>query len=88
MELHVFQCKSDKDYFIVTDEAHLANVKKAALCPTAGDTMEKVGVFDEMGKERAAFDEDLAKRSIEHQGYFRFEAKSFDPVAQRPLTMP
>jgi len=88
MEFHVFQCKSDKDYFIVTDQAHLVDVKKAALCPTAGGIMEKVGVFGEMGKERAAFDEDLAKRSIEHQGYFRFEAKSFDPVAQRPLTMP
>ncbi len=88
MDFHVFQCKLDKDYFIVTDEAHLEDVKKAGLCPTAGDKMEKVGVFSEMGEERAAFDEGLAKRSIEHQGFYRFEAKTFDPVAKRPLVMP
>jgi len=88
MEFHVFQCKLDKDYFVVTDEAHLNDVKTAKLCPTAEDKLEKVGTFGEMGKERAAFDEELAKRSIEHQGFYRFEAKSFDPVAQRPLAMP
>ncbi len=88
MEFHVFQCKADRDYFIVTDAAHLEQVKAASLCPSAGDKMEKLGVFEEMGEERAAFDEHLAKRSIENQGYFRFEAKSFDPVAKRPLSMP
>lgn len=41
-----------------------------------------------MGKERVAFDEQLAKDSITSQGYYRFEAKSFDPVAERPLAMP
>ena len=88
MEFHVFQCRADKEYFIVTDEAHLDKVLKGGLCPTADDTMEKVGVFAEMGEDRAAFDEGMAKRSIENQGFYRFEAKTFEPVASRPLTMP
>jgi hypothetical protein len=35
-----------------------------------------------------AFDEQLAKNSIRSQGFYRFEARSFDPVAERPLAMP
>jgi len=58
------------------------------LCPTPDDELEKVGVFSEMGKERAAFDETLAMNSIENQGYHRFEAKSFNPLAEWPLAMP
>ena len=41
-----------------------------------------------MGRERIALDEGFAKRTIAEHGYFRFEAKSFDPVAERPLSMP
>ncbi len=88
MEFHVFRCGKVQDYFVVTDEAHLDKVLAADLCVTEGDKLEKVGVFGEMGKDRVAFDEGLAKRSIEHQGYYRFEAKSFDPVAERPISMP
>ena len=40
------------------------------VCPTQGDELEKVGVFEEMGKDRVAFDEGFAKRSIGSQGYF------------------
>ncbi|MEE8507114.1 MAG: hypothetical protein V3S40_12955 [Kiloniellales bacterium] len=87
MEFHVFQCKIDRDYFVVTDAAH-ANSLTSDLCLTPGDELEKIGVFQEMGKERVAFDEQLAKDSITSQGYYRFEAKSFDPVAERPLAMP
>ena len=87
MEFHVFQCKIDRDCFIVTDAAHLDGVT-SAVCRTPGDALEKVGVFAEMGETRVAFNERLAKNSIDHQGYFRFEAKSFDPVAQAPLAMP
>ncbi len=87
MEFEVFQCKMDRDCFIVTDAAHVKNVT-SALCPSPGDELEKVGVFGEMGKDRVAFDERLAKNSIEHQGFYRFKAKSFDPVAQAPLAMP
>jgi hypothetical protein len=87
MEFHVFQCKSDRDYFIVTDAAH-AESMTATVCPTAGDEMEKIGVFSEMGDERVAFDEKLAINSINHQGFYRFEAKSLNPVAEAPAAMP
>lgn len=89
MQFHVFRCKTSRDYFVVTDQAHLEAVQADKnLCPTRGDGLEKVGVFDAMGKDRVAFDEGLAKRSIESQGYYRFAAKTFDPVAQRPVAMP
>jgi len=64
MEFHVFQCKSDRDYFIVTDAAH-------------AESMTAV-----------AFDEKLAINSINHQGFYRFEAKSLNPVAEAPAAMP
>jgi hypothetical protein len=44
--------------------------------------------FDEMGKDRAAFNEMIAKDAIKTQGYYRFEAKTWDPVAQTPGTLP
>ncbi len=88
MEFHVFQCMTDKDFFIVTDEDHLEALKNPKVSPTPGDELEKVGVFGEMGKERAAFDEGLAKRSIESQGFYRFHAKSFDPMGDTSLAMP
>lgn len=87
MKFHVFQCKLDRDTFVVTDDAHVGGIS-AALCPTPGDELEKVGVFSEMGRSRAAFDERLAKNSIQSQGFYRFEARSFNPVAEWPLAMP
>ena len=83
MEFYVFQCKSDKDYFIVTDAEHESAVLEGNLCPTEQDELTKIGVFGEMGKERASFDENIAKNSIEEHGFYRFEAKTFDPVAER-----
>ena len=71
----------------MTDAGH-AESMTAAVCPTAGDELEKVGVFSEMGAERVAFDEKLARNSIDHQGFYRFEAKSFNPVAEAPAAMP
>ena len=44
--------------------------------------------FGEMGEARLAFDEHLAKNSIAAQGFYRFEAKSFDPIAPRQSTPP
>ena len=88
MEFHVFQCQTDKDYFVVTDETHLDVLKNPNVSPTPGDVLEKVGVFGEMGKERAAFDEGLAMRSIESQGFYRFHSKSLDPLGETPLAMP
>lgn len=86
MRFVVFQCQGDRDMFVVTDEAHAATLPKV-LIPGGGD-LERVGAFPEMGKDRVAFDETLAKNSIAHQGYYLFEAKSFDPVAEPPLAMP
>ena len=88
MEFHVYQCKSDKDYFIVTDSEHVTEMLESDLCPTKGDEVERIGVYAEMGDERVAFDEHIAKNSIKEHGFYRFEAKTFDPVAERPLSMP
>ena len=88
MEFHVFQCKTDRDFFIVTDEAHLDVLKDPGITPTPGDELEKIGVFGEMGPDRAAFDEGFAKRSIESQGFFRFHSKTYDPMGEPPLAMP
>jgi hypothetical protein len=56
--------------------------------PPTATPWQGSGVFPEIGDERAAFDEDLAKRSIEENGFYRFHSKTFDPVAQPPLSMP
>ncbi len=82
MKFIVYQCSQDQDYFIVTDAEHESKVT-AKLCPSGGE-LTKVGEYPEMGEKRAAFDETLAKNSIEHQGYYRFEAKGFAPVPGRP----
>ena len=87
MSFHVYRCQKDQDIFLVTDDDHLDKVTNR-LCPTEGDELEKVGVFTAMGESRAAFDEHLARNSIESQGYYRFEAKTFNPVAEWPLAMP
>lgn len=82
MKFVVFQCSKDPDYFIVTDEAHKADMK-GGLCPGGGDLIE-IGDYAEMGADRAAFDETLAKNSIQKQGYYRFEAPSMAPVPPAP----
>lgn len=78
----VFQCAKDPDYFIVTDEAHRSEVE-GGLCPGGGE-LKPVGNYTEMGKDRAAFDETLAKNSINKQGYYRFEAPGFAPLPPSP----
>ena len=87
MKFHIYRCKLDRDCFIVTDEKHAGKLSNE-VCPSPGDELETVGVYSEMGDERAAFDEGLAMRSIEHQGYYRFHSTTFDPVAQPPIGMP
>lgn len=82
MKFLVFQCSKDPDYFIVTDEAHKREVK-GELCPNGGDIQE-VGEYPEMGADRAAFDETVAKNSIRKKGYYRFEALSMAAVATSP----
>lgn len=86
MTFTVYRCIEDPDFFVVTDDAHQKEISGAA-CPSGGD-LKQVGKFDEMGKDRAAFNEMIAKDAIKTQGYYRFEAKTWDPVAQAPGTMP
>ena len=82
MKFLVFQCSEDRDYFVVTDEAHVDGLS-ANICPSGGE-LKALGEYAEMGKDRVAFDETLAKNSIEHQGYYLFEAQSFAPIPESP----
>ncbi len=68
MNFHVYRCQKDRGTFFVTDGEHLESVG-GHLCRTAGDGLEKVGVFAEMGDSRVAFDETLARNSIGKQGF-------------------
>lgn len=86
MKFIVFRCSRSPDYFVVTDDAHLKGVS-AAVRPGDGE-LERVGEFPEMGEERVAFNEALAKDAIKRQGWYRFESKTYDPVATSPGTMP
>ena len=88
MEFHVFQCKPTRDFFVVTDEAHLDEcLNNPDVLPSLDDELEKVGVFSEMGRDRASFDEAFAILSIESHGYYRFHSKSYDPMGEPPLPM-
>jgi len=87
MEFTIYRFKHEQDDFVVTDAEHEGELT-AEKCGMPGDELEKVGIFAEMGKERTAFDEGLAERSIAHQGFYRFHAKTFEPVAKPPLSMP
>ncbi len=83
MDFHVFQCKKDRDHYVVTDKAHATDLT-AEKCKISDDALEKVGVFPEMGEKRAAFNEGKARKLIDMKGYYDFEAKEFDLVAERP----
>ncbi len=82
MEFIVYQCAADPDYFVVTDTAHESKLPKTAG-PSKG-ALKRVGAFAEMGKDRLAFDERLAKSAIGKQGYYLFEATSFAPMPEAP----
>lgn len=85
MKFVVYRHVQDRDSFVVTDSAH---ERDAVQKLPVEDKLEKVGEFPEMGEERAAFDESLAKNSIKDHGFYRFAAKTFAPAGQPPLTMP
>ncbi len=73
MEFHVFRCKKVKDCFVVTDDEHAETLgndvwTRNYVCPTPDDELEKVGVYSEMGEDRVAFDETIAKEFIRRQG--------------------
>ncbi|MDH3452013.1 MAG: hypothetical protein OEN20_06295 [Gammaproteobacteria bacterium] len=79
MEFIVYRCLKDPDYFLITDTENAAALS-GSECPNGGE-LERLGEFSEMGEDRVAFNEDIAKSAIRKQGYYRIEAKSFDPVA-------
>ena len=74
--------------YLLRDRRHAPRQAGQPPLPDRGDELQKIGVFAEMGGERVAFDETLAKNSIGSQGYYRFQAKTFSPVAEWPLAMP
>jgi len=84
MKFLIYRCQSDRDYFLITDADHKDSVS-GNLCPSGGN-LEEVGEFPEMGENRVAFNEDIAKNAIKQQGYYLIESESFDPVAERPGT--
>jgi hypothetical protein len=84
MTFLIYRCKADPDYFLITDPDHKDAVN-GSLCPNGGE-LEEVGEFPEMGEDRVAFNEDIAKNAIEKQGYYRIESETFDPVSERPGT--
>lgn len=84
MEFVIFRCSSDPEVFIVTDEEHSGQLP-TDLCP--GGQLERVGEFAEMGKDRIAFNEAIAKSAIRDHGCYKFAAKSFS-TSEWPATMP
>jgi len=86
MEFHVYRCVADPDYFLITN-AENAPKLSGNECPNGGE-LEKVGEYPELSDTRVAFNEDIAKSAIRKKGYFRIEAKSFDPVAVAPDVEP
>lgn len=86
MEFVIYRCTKDPECFVVTDEAH-AETLSADICPTPGGRLERVGKYAEMGPERVAFNEAIAKSAIRSRGYYLFGAKSFS-TAEWPAAMP
>ena len=82
MRFVIFRCIDDPDWIIVTDKEHL-EAARGEICPSGGG-IEHVGNFEEMGDDRVAFDEKLAKNSIQHQGFYLFQAKGFAPIPPAP----
>jgi len=86
MEFVVFRCSKDPECFVVSDEAHAPSLS-AAICPTPGGELERIGKYAEMGPDRVAFNEAIAKGAIRSRGYYLFGAKSFS-TAEWPAAMP
>ena len=86
MKFVIFRHSENPDRIVVTDEEHRDKLPPEAY-PVYKE-LEEIGVFPEMGEKRVAFNEALAKEAIKKQGYYAFQAKSFDPVAQAPGSMP
>jgi hypothetical protein len=86
MDFVIFRCSKDPETFVVTDEAHAVSLS-ADICPTPGGRLEPIGKYAEMGSDRVAFNEAIAKSAIRSRGYYVFGAKSFS-TAEWPEAMP
>ncbi len=84
MKFGVYRCKKDPHYFVVTD-AERAGELRESWCPRGGE-LEKVGEYPEIGAQRVAFDETVAKHAIAQQGFYRFKAKTPAAVPAAPET--
>ena len=87
MDSLVFHRRPDRDCSVVPGEAHTASLSGDVYL-IHGDTLVRAGQFPETGKERTAFNEELATRSIEENSCYRFHCKTVDPVAEPPSSMP
>jgi hypothetical protein len=85
MMFQVYQHERDQDSFVVTDKEH---AKETIEMLSVQDRLTLVGEYAEMGPDRVAFDETLARNSIRDHGFYRFTAKSFAPEGERPFAMP
>ena len=86
MTFIVYQCKDSPDWFVVTDADHEAAL--GGKDPEDQGDLVRIGGYGEIGEERTSFNEALAHQSIGKRGYYRFHAKTFDPVATPPVSMP
>lgn len=73
MNFLVYQDTKEPEFFIITDDAHRAQVYDT-LGVSGGD-LKPIGSFKEMGDQRLAFDEAEAKASIKKKGYFKARAE-------------
>jgi hypothetical protein len=81
MKFVIYQLEKDPEYFIVTDDTHKEQVR-TNLAVDGG--LKEIGKFDEMGKTRAAFDENVAREAINKQGYLKVHAEHLADVPIAP----
>ena len=81
MKFVIYQLEKDPEYFIVTDDAHKEKVR-TTLATDSG--LKEIGKFDEMGKMRAAFDENVAREAIDKLGYLKVHAQHLADVPIAP----
>ena len=81
MKFVIYQLEKDPEYFIVTDDAHKEKVRTSLITDSG---LKEIGNFEEMGKMRAAFDEDVASNAIDKLGYLKVNAQHLADVPIAP----
>jgi hypothetical protein len=81
MKFVIYQLEKDPEYFIVTDDAHKEKVRTSLITDSG---LKEIGNFEEMGKMRAAFDEDVARNAIEKLGYLKVHAEGMADMPVAP----